>query len=80
MRICRIAACVMAVALGASPLANSAPGVGGVAAGAEAGWTNGFDLAGGADGHALLVAGGWTNGYDLASDGDGALTVAAKLK
>jgi len=80
MRICHIAACAMAVALGASPLAHSAPGDGAVTASAEAGWTNGFDLAGGADGGALPVVAGWTSGYDLPSGGDEVLTVAVKLK
>ena len=77
MRIRDVAACVLAVTLGASPLVHGAPGSG-MGASAEAVWINGFDLAGGADGGALLVVGGWINGYDLPSGSDpSALLVAA---
>lgn len=69
MRIFHTAAWVVAVALVATPLAHSAPDAS-RAASAEAGWTNGFDLAGGADGGPLSVVGAWTSGYDLPSDGD----------
>ena len=69
MRYCDIAACVMAVALVASPLAHSAAG-GGAAASAEVGWTSGYDLSSGVDASGLLVVGSWTSGYDLPSGGD----------